>query len=176
MKTSWSPVETMVRFLIVLGWVLAMPMTVRAQGSFDINALPIDEENRFSNVGAFIIAAVDDDGNVVGLRPHCSGTLIHNQIFLTAGHCTGPGEFGIPPFIRLFVSLLSTPLTRPLGSPVWPSPPIPPFLRAQVHRDVIRPRETSSMREIRVSLIMGSSSYVNRSSTSRQLSWRHPLS
>jgi hypothetical protein len=104
MKTAWSHAETIVRLLIVLGWLLAMPMTVRAQDSFDINALPIDEENRFSNVGAFIIAVVDDDGNVVDRRPHCSGTLIHNQVFLTAGHCTGPGEFGIPPFIRLFVS------------------------------------------------------------------------
>jgi hypothetical protein len=104
MTTRWLRTKMVVRSLIALGGLLAMPLTARAQGSFDINTLPIDEGNRFSNVGAFIIAVVDDDGNVIGRRSHCSGTLIHNQVFLTAGHCTGPGEFGIPPFIRLFVS------------------------------------------------------------------------
>jgi V8-like Glu-specific endopeptidase len=105
MKTACSHAETMVRFIIVLGWLLATPMTVGAEDPFDIGALPIDEENRFSNVGAFIGAVVDEEGNVVGRRAHCSGTLIQNQVFLTAGHCTGPGKFGIPPNVKLFVSL-----------------------------------------------------------------------
>src|SRR4030095_13879397 len=104
MKALWLHAETAARLLIVLIWLLATPMTLRAQVVFDINTLPIDVENRFSNVGGFIIAVVEYDGNVVGRRSHCSGTLIHNQVLLTAGHCTGPGEFGIPPFIRLFVS------------------------------------------------------------------------
>ena len=105
MKTSWTHAETMVRFVVALGWLLAMPMMVHAQGPFDISVLPIDEENRFSNVGAFIVAVVDEEGNVVARRAHCSGTLIQNQVFLTAGHCTGPGKFGIPPNVQLFVSL-----------------------------------------------------------------------
>jgi hypothetical protein len=129
MKTVGSHAETIVRFLIILGCLLTMPMTVRAQGSFDINALPIDEDNRFSNVGAFIIAVVDDDGNVIARPPHCSGTLIHNQVFLTAGHCTGPGEFGIPPFIRLFVSFAADALDPATWLPavaVSTHPSLPP--------------------------------------------------
>jgi hypothetical protein len=84
---------------------MATPTGVLASGPFDINALSVDEENRFSNVGAFIVALVDDDGNVVARRPHCSGVLIHERVFLTAGHCTGPGEFPTPSFFALFVSL-----------------------------------------------------------------------
>jgi hypothetical protein len=59
-----------------------------ASGPFDINTLPIDEENLYSNVGTFIVAVLDDDSNVVGRRAHCSGVLIHERVFLTAGHCT----------------------------------------------------------------------------------------
>ena len=103
-KTLWSHAKTMVRLILMIGALLALPMTARAEDPFDINALPIDDENRFSNVGAFIVAVVDDEGNVVGRRAHCSGTLIDKQVFLTAGHCTGPGKFGIPPNVKLFVS------------------------------------------------------------------------
>jgi len=94
----------MVRFILVIGVLLAMP-TARAEDPFDIDTLAIDDENRYSNVGAFIIAFVDDDGNVVARRSHCSGTLIAKQVFITAGHCTGPGEFPKPSFFALFVSL-----------------------------------------------------------------------
>ena len=90
--------------LIAIGGFLAMPMTARAEDPFDINTLAIDDENRFSNVGAFIVAVVDDSGNPVGRRAHCSGVLIDQRVFLTAGHCTGPGKFGIPPNVKLFVS------------------------------------------------------------------------
>ena len=103
MKTIWPHAETMVRFILVIGALLAMP-TARAEDPFDIDALAIDDENRFSNVGAFIVAVVDGDGNVVARRTHCSGTLIDKRVFLTAGHCTGPGKFGIPPNVKLFVS------------------------------------------------------------------------
>ena len=103
MKTLGLYGETTVRFILVIAALLAMP-TARAEDPFDIDALAIDDENRFSNVGAFIVAVVDADGNVVGLRAHCSGTLIDKQVFLAAGHCTGPGKFGIPPNVKLFVS------------------------------------------------------------------------
>ena len=86
--------------------------TQAASDPFDINALSVDEENRFSNVGAFIVALVDDNGNPVGRRSHCSGVLIHERVFLTAGHCTGPGEFPKPSFIALFVSLAADALDQ----------------------------------------------------------------
>jgi len=104
MKTFWSYAETMVRFILVIGALLAMP-TARAEDPFDINTSAIDDENRYPNVGAFIIAFVDDDGNVIARRSHCSGVLIHERVVLTAGHCTGPGEFPKPSFFALFVSL-----------------------------------------------------------------------
>src|SRR5205823_6062951 len=103
MKTTWSHAGTMVRFILVIGALLAMP-TAHAEDPFDINTLAIDDENRFSNVGAFIVAVVDDSGNPVGRRAHCSGVLIDQRVFLTAGHCTSPGKFGIPPNVKLFVS------------------------------------------------------------------------
>ena len=129
MKTLWSHAKTMVRLILMIGALLALPMTARAEDPFDINALPIDDENRFSNVGAFIVAVVDDDGNVVGRRAHCSGTLIDKQVLLTAGHCTGPGKFGIPPFLRLFVSLAVDALDQATWLPVTrvvPHPSLPP--------------------------------------------------
>ena len=103
MKTLLSHGKTMVQLIIVIGTVLAIP-TARAEDQFDINALVIDDENRYSNVGAFIVAVVDDNGNPIAIRAHCSGALIDKQVFLTAGHCTGPGKFGIPPNVKLFVS------------------------------------------------------------------------
>src|SRR5262245_7398602 len=112
MTTGWSRAKMTARSLIAVGGLLAMPMTAHASGPFDINTLSIDEENRFSNVGAFIVAFVDDDGNVVGRRAHCSGALIHERVFLTAGHCTGPGEFPKPSFFALFVSLATDALDQ----------------------------------------------------------------
>ena len=104
-RTWWPDTKRVVWFLVALGGLIATPTEVLASDPFDINALSVDEENRFSNVGAFIIALVDDDGNLVGRRSHCSGVLIHERVFLTAGHCTGPGEFPKPSFLALFVSL-----------------------------------------------------------------------
>ena len=104
MKTIWSYAETMVRFILVIGALLAMP-TARAEDPFDIDALAIDDENRYSNVAALIVAILDDDGNVVARRAHCSGVLIHERVFVTAGHCTGPAEFPKPSFFALFASL-----------------------------------------------------------------------
>jgi hypothetical protein len=70
-----------------------------------------------------------------GIGAFCSGTLIHPQVFLTAGHCTGPGSFaGIPPFVRIFISLSPNALDQASWRPVvglitHPSiPPCPPPL------------------------------------------------
>ena len=62
-RTWWPHTKRMVWFLVALGGLMATPMEVLASDPFDINALSVDEENRFSNVGAFIVAVVDDSGN-----------------------------------------------------------------------------------------------------------------
>ena len=58
---------------------------------------PADDNNTFKNVGAAFL--VDSSNNIVGF---CSGTLIHERLFLTAGHCLGLGP--IPEGLRGFVS------------------------------------------------------------------------
>ena len=127
----WRNAKKVFGLLVALGGVLAALSTVLANDRpFDINALSVDEENRFSNVGAFIVAVVDDSGNPVGRRAHCSGVLIHKRAFLTAGHCTGPGKFGIPPNVRLFVSLGVNALDQSTWLPAtrvtYPHPSLPP--------------------------------------------------
>jgi hypothetical protein len=66
----------------------------------------VDLQGQFAQVGALLITAVP--GNPAGIPPGivavCSGTLIHPEAFLTAGHCTGPGSPVPPPFIKVFVS------------------------------------------------------------------------
>jgi hypothetical protein len=103
MTTCTRQAKITIRCFIAAAWLLAMPTAVHAAG-FDIDSLAVDEENRYANVGAFIVAVVDAGGNPIAIRAHCSGTLIGRQVFLTAGHCTGPGKFGIPPNVKLFVS------------------------------------------------------------------------
>ena len=77
----------------------------------------------------------------------CSGTLIHERAFLTAGHCTGPGSFApLPPFIQVFVSLSPNALDPSTWRPVveqvtHPSiPPCPPPPRLRSHHSGRLPR------------------------------------
>jgi hypothetical protein len=49
----------------------------------------------------------EQSGELLALLGVCSGTLIHPQVALTAGHCVAPSfQFpgGLPPFIKLFVA------------------------------------------------------------------------
>jgi hypothetical protein len=67
--------------------------------------LHIDASNLFPNVGAAIIwADANPFGVPAGILGVCSGTLIQERVFLTAGHCTRLAEGGIPPFIHVAVS------------------------------------------------------------------------
>ena len=94
----------------------------------------IDRFNLFPHVGALIIAVVPNDlGIPEGLVAFCSGTLIHERVFLTAGHCTGPGSFApLPPFIQVFVSFSPNALDQSTWRPVVDlitHPSIPPCPR-----------------------------------------------
>jgi len=94
----------------------------------------IDVLNLFPQVGALLIVGTPNDvGFPEGIVAFCSGTLIHERVFLTAGHCTGPSSFApLPPFIQAFVSLSPNALDPSTWRPVTeqithPSiPPCPP--------------------------------------------------
>ena len=68
----------------------------------------------------------------VGIVAFCSGTLIHERAFLTAGHCTGPSSFGpLPAFIQAFVSLSPNALDPRPGGPSSRRLPIRPSRHAR---------------------------------------------
>src|SRR5262245_40299921 len=51
----------------------------------------VDVWNLFANVGALIYVAEPNDlGIPPGVVTQCTGTLIHERVFLVAGHCTAP--------------------------------------------------------------------------------------
>jgi len=70
----------------------------------------LDAENSYPNVGAIMVWRVDDSGKPVELRGFASGTLIHPQVMITAGHFTAPVKAlaGIPPTLRIFGSFSPT--------------------------------------------------------------------
>ncbi len=87
----------------------------------------------YPNVGAFLVwADPNPAGLPEGLLTMCSGTLIHEHVFLTAGHCVAFIKFGLPPFIRFFVTFNANALDKsswiPMaGEATHPSlPPCPP--------------------------------------------------
>ena len=73
----------------------------------------VDALNLFSNVGALIYFVEPNDFGVPpGIFTHCSGTLIHERVFLLAGHCTAPTAGGLFPFIKAFVTFSPNALDR----------------------------------------------------------------
>ena len=73
----------------------------------------VDVLNLFSNVGALIyFVEPNDSGFPPGIITHCTGTLIHERVFLLAGHCTAPTAGGLLPFIKAFVTFSPNALDR----------------------------------------------------------------
>ena len=93
----------------------------------------VDVLNLFANVGALIIFIEPNDAGLPpGIRTHCTGTLIHERVFLVAGHCAAPSAGGFPPFIKAFVTFSPNALDRSTWLPVSSfahHPSIPPCPR-----------------------------------------------
>jgi len=73
--------------------ILAMLVLILAVGALPAAAITGGEldDGRHPNVGAMVVDWPD-----YGPWQWCSGTLVHPQVFLTAGHCTDPlDEYGI---------------------------------------------------------------------------------
>jgi hypothetical protein len=65
----------------------------------------IDVDNLFPTTGALVIWAGPNNAGVPpGILAIATGTLIHERVFLTCGHCTRASEPGIPPFIKAYVT------------------------------------------------------------------------
>jgi V8-like Glu-specific endopeptidase len=93
----------------------------------------VDLQNRYATVGALLIVVTETNPFLpVGLAAFCSGVLIDDVVFLTAGHCVGPSLPDLPPFIKAYVSFSPNALDRSSWIPVvtqaaHPSlPPCPP--------------------------------------------------
>ena len=93
----------------------------------------VDVFNLFPNVGSLIyLVEPNDVGLPPGIISHCTGTLIHERVFLVAGHCTAATGGMLLPFIKAFVTFSPNALDRSTWRAVsdlaWhPSiPPCPP--------------------------------------------------
>ena len=66
----------------------------------------VDLENRNPAVGTLLIVVREPNPAdlPVGIRALCSGVLIADHVFLTAGHCVGPSLPSLPPFVSAYVS------------------------------------------------------------------------
>jgi len=72
----------------------------------------VDLENRNPAVGSLLIVltAPNPFGTPEGIAGFCSGALIGDRVFLTAGHCVGPSLPELPPFAKAYVSFSPTAL------------------------------------------------------------------
>lgn len=100
----------------------------------DLHSLRIvDFFNLFPHVGAILVWGEPNDAGIPeGLLTRCTGTLIHERVLLTAGHCVAWAAGGVPPFIKFSVTFGPNALDRSTwrdvsGYIAHPSlPPCPP--------------------------------------------------
>jgi Trypsin len=79
-----------------------------------------DLENRNPAVGSLLIMITGPNpfGFPVGIAAFCSGALIADRVFLTAGHCVGPSLPELPPFASAYVSFSPRVLDQSTWIPV----------------------------------------------------------
>ena len=70
----------------------------------------VDLENTNPAVGSLLIVVTEANpaGLPLGILAFCSGALIADRVFLTAGHCVGPSQPEFPPFIKAYVTFSPT--------------------------------------------------------------------
>jgi hypothetical protein len=75
----------------------------------------VDLENLNPAVGSLLIVVTGENpaGFPIGsFRAFCSGVLIADRVFLTAGHCVGPSLPEPPPFVTAYVTFSPTALDK----------------------------------------------------------------
>jgi hypothetical protein len=92
--------------LFALLWgVRSLPAQTRRNYTADL-------ENRNSAVGTLLIVITQENlaGIPLGIRAFCSGVLLGDRVFLTAGHCVGPSLPALPPWAQAYVAFSPTAL------------------------------------------------------------------
>ena len=116
--------KTIVVFFALLSSASLVPAQTRRNYTVDL-------ENRNPAVGSLLIVVTEANpfGLPLGVAAFCSGALIGDRVFLTAGHCVGPSLPELPPFIRAYVSFSPTALDKSTWIPVSTqsaNPSLPP--------------------------------------------------
>jgi hypothetical protein len=95
--------KNFVGFLVLLCSAGTLPPQTR-------RSYTVDLENENPAVGSLLIVVTE--ANPAGLplagRAFCSGVLIGDRVFLTAGHAVGPGLPELPPFIHAYMTFSRT--------------------------------------------------------------------
>ena len=111
---------------VITAMVVLVPVSLKVSAQ-----VSLDLENKFASVGTVMVWRVDEAGNPVELRGFASGTLIRDQVMVTAGHFTAPAKAlgTLPPSIRMFASFSPTDAKDPrtwipvVGQATHPSMP-----------------------------------------------------